>query len=63
QAVKDLAQGYRVSALSKDGIIEAIESVNHSFIVGVQWHPEMMIEKYPVFLRIFEALVEAASKK
>ncbi|HOK49364.1 MAG TPA: gamma-glutamyl-gamma-aminobutyrate hydrolase family protein, partial [Sedimentibacter sp.] len=55
--------GYRVSALSKDGIIEAIESVNHSFIVGVQWHPEMMIEKYPVFLRIFEALVEAASKK
>ena len=63
QAVRDLAEGFKVSALSKDGIIEAIESANHSFIVGVQWHPEILVEKYPVFLKIFEALVNAASKK
>jgi gamma-glutamyl-gamma-aminobutyrate hydrolase PuuD len=29
----------------------------------VQWHPEILVEKYPVFLKIFEALVNAASKK
>ena len=63
QAVKNIAQGYKVSALSKDGTIEAIESLNHSFILGVQWHPELLYKKYPVFLKIFEALVKNASKK
>lgn len=63
QAVKDVAEGYKVTAISGDGIIEAIESENHDFIVGVQWHPEIMFERYPEFLKIFEALVSAASKK
>ena len=63
QAVKDVAEGYKVTALSGDGIIEAIESENHDFIIGVQWHRELMFERYPEFLKLFEALVEAASKK
>lgn len=63
QAVKDVAEGYKVTAVSEDGIIEAIESVEHSFIVGIQWHPEIMFERYPEFLKIFEALVNASSKK
>jgi putative glutamine amidotransferase len=63
QAVKETGQGFKVAALSKDGIIEAIESVNHSFILGVQWHPEIMIEGYPAFLKLFEALLKAASGK
>jgi len=29
-----------VSAYSKDGLIEAVEDMNHRFFVGVQWHPE-----------------------
>lgn len=62
QAIKDVAEGYKVTASSNDGIIEAIESVNNDFIVGVQWHPELMFERYPIFLKIFEALVDAASK-
>ncbi len=62
QAVKNIAEGYKVAALSRDGTIEAIESVNHTFIVGVQWHPELLYERYPVFLKIFEALVKAAKK-
>lgn len=62
QAVKDIARGYKVAALSKDGTIEAIESVNHTFILGVQWHPELLYERYPVFLKIFEALADAAKK-
>ncbi len=63
QAVKDVAEGYKVTAVSEDGIIEAIESVDHSFIVGIQWHPEIMFERYPECLKIFEALINAASKK
>ena len=43
QAVDKIASGFRVVAISVDGVVEAIESVNvsdSSFIMGVQWHPE-----------------------
>ena len=33
-----------VSALSDDGLIEAIELSNHKFFIGVQWHPESTIK-------------------
>lgn len=62
QAIRDLAEGFTVTASSADGIIEGIESVNHSFIVGVQWHPEIMFDRYNEFLKIFEALVQASKK-
>lgn len=39
QAINQVAQGFRVTAISEDGIIEAIEKDK---IVGVQWHPEQM---------------------
>jgi putative glutamine amidotransferase len=29
-------------AMSEDGIIEAIRWEGHSFVVGVQWHPEFL---------------------
>jgi putative glutamine amidotransferase len=41
QAIKKLAETCSVSALSEDGIIEAIEGPH---LLAVQWHPERMIE-------------------
>ncbi|MCS1350555.1 gamma-glutamyl-gamma-aminobutyrate hydrolase family protein [Mechercharimyces sp. CAU 1602] len=40
QALRQLAPCFIGSAHSKDGLIEAIESKEHSFVLGVQWHPE-----------------------
>jgi microsomal dipeptidase-like Zn-dependent dipeptidase/gamma-glutamyl-gamma-aminobutyrate hydrolase PuuD len=40
QAVREAAPGFRVSARSADGIVEAIESTEYKSMVGVQWHPE-----------------------
>lgn len=34
----------KVSAVAEDGIIEAIESPEHTFVLGVQWHPEAMLD-------------------
>ena len=34
----------KVSAISQEGFIEAIEDPSKKFFVGVQWHPESMIE-------------------
>jgi putative glutamine amidotransferase len=43
QAVKALGEGLVVEAMSEpDGIVEALRWEGHSFVVGVQWHPEFM---------------------
>ena len=61
QAVKDLGEGLKVNAVSKDGIIEGVEHTDHPFIVGVQWHPERMFEKYEDHFKLFRAFVKHAS--
>lgn len=63
QAVRLLAPGFCVNATTQDGIIEGIEKVDGSFILGVQWHPELMFEKDPMMLKLFEALLNASAKK
>lgn len=45
QAIKKLGCGFRVSAVSLDGVIEGIESAEHPFALGVQWHPEALARK------------------
>ena len=56
QAVRDPGRA-RVSALSPDGIIEAIE-LSDCFALGVQWHPELL--EAPEHFAIYQALVRAA---
>jgi putative glutamine amidotransferase len=59
QAVNRLAPGFRLSATAPDGVIEGIESENHKYVVGVQWHPETMWEKDPQMLKLFKSFVQA----
>jgi putative glutamine amidotransferase len=41
QAVKDVADGFVVEAVSAtDGIVEAVRLPDERFVAGVQWHPE-----------------------
>lgn len=62
QAIKDLAPGFKVAARSKDGVIEAIEK-DEGFVMGIQWHPEMMAGKdNKLMLNIFKTFVEISSK-
>jgi putative glutamine amidotransferase len=60
QAIKDLGEKLVISAISpKDGVIEAVESDAHNFVIGVQWHPE--IEASPdLDNKIFSAFINAA---
>lgn len=61
QAIKDIAPGFNIVSVSYDGIIEAIESNPHKWVVGVQWHPEA-IEVYENFKILFEAFIFEALK-
>lgn len=42
QAVRKLGEGFKAVAFAKDGVAEAIEKTGGAFILGVQWHPELM---------------------
>ncbi|MFZ5631948.1 MAG: gamma-glutamyl-gamma-aminobutyrate hydrolase family protein [Bacillota bacterium] len=62
QAVRKVAPGFMVSAQSADGVIEALESPDFRFALGIQCHPETLWERRPLFLNLFKKLVEAAKK-
>jgi putative glutamine amidotransferase len=59
QAVVEPPAGFTVSALSEDGLIEAVEGQG-SFALGVQFHPEWMFPERPEFLRLFGDFIRAA---
>jgi len=62
QAIGELGQGLVASALAPDGVIEAIEDPSFPFVLGVQWHPELLLEREPWNLGIYRLLVEAARR-
>lgn len=63
QAVREIPPGYRVSAVSSDGIIEAMESERLPFAVGVQWHPERVAVCEKDTAELFRYFVSCAAKK
>ena len=61
QAVKEVPQGFRVTAVAHDGIIEGMESTAFRPILGVQWHPEcLLLENDRTMMPIFDWLMEQA---
>ncbi|MCG8619013.1 MAG: gamma-glutamyl-gamma-aminobutyrate hydrolase family protein, partial [Desulfobacterales bacterium] len=56
QAVKTLADGFKPTAYSADGIVEAMEYQGDVRAIGVQWHPEDLTVNYPEFLGLFKVL-------
>ncbi len=60
QAVDQLPSGYRLSARSDDGVVEAFEDPGHSFVVGVQWHPEDLAATDRSAQQLFQGFVDAA---
>lgn len=57
-ATKELVEPYaKISAYSEDGLVEGFEARNKTFIMGIKWHPELMLsEKYVDSL--FEEFIE-----
>ena len=59
QAVRAVSPILCVCGRSADGIIEAVEQREYPFLIGVQWHPEMLADTYSHASRLFEAFVRA----
>ena len=62
QSVSDVAASFVVSAVSPDGVIEAIEQPDAPFCLGVQWHPENFWRSGE-FASLFEAFVDTAKQR
>jgi putative glutamine amidotransferase len=62
QAVRKVAPDFRMNATAPDGVVEGIESTRHTFALGVQWHPELLVDELDFNLALFRRHVEAASR-
>ncbi|WP_010240718.1 gamma-glutamyl-gamma-aminobutyrate hydrolase family protein [Clostridium arbusti] len=62
QTLNRIAEGFTVTAKAKDGTVEAIEKDGENFVLGIQWHPEMMSSSSQEMLHIFGNLVKNAKK-
>lgn len=62
EAVARVGDGVRVCAQAPDGVIEAIEVVDHPFALGVQWHPEFFLQEGSPDRALFAGLVDAARR-
>ena len=60
QAVDRLGAGLRVVGHAPDGVIEAIEATDGSYLRGVQWHAETLVDR-PTHLALFADLVRQAA--
>ncbi|MCG7393622.1 gamma-glutamyl-gamma-aminobutyrate hydrolase family protein [Microvirga sp. ACRRW] len=61
QSVDRLGDGLRIAARDEIGIVQAIENEKAPFLIGVQWHPELLVWKKPQ-QRLFAALSHAAGE-
>ena len=63
QAIRELAPDLEINGVSPDEVVEGVSHPGSSWILGVQWHPEMMFREHPEHLKPFEALVVEAARK
>lgn len=56
RAPRLMTTGYSV----EDGLVEALESPEHSWVIGIQCHPERQDEVPRSFAKLFEAFLERA---
>jgi putative glutamine amidotransferase len=61
QAVQDLAPGLRVIGVDENGVVEALEVDGDDRVLGVQWHPELLVDE-PAHAALFSWVVGAATR-
>ena len=62
QALKTISDSFKVVGHAADGVPEAIELPDHPFCIGVQWHPEELVEKTEHAPKLFRAFIAASAQ-
>ncbi|MBX3460697.1 MAG: gamma-glutamyl-gamma-aminobutyrate hydrolase family protein [Planctomycetes bacterium] len=61
QAIERPGKNQQVTATAPDGVVEAMQHTDHRFRIGVQWHPERMLNDAGM-VKLFQAFVAAARR-
>ncbi len=59
QSILNLGHDLIISAKADDNVIEAIEHKFYPFMIGVQWHPEYLINQLDY--KLFEAFIDSCN--
>lgn len=62
QGIRELASRFRPMAYADDGLIEAFHDPAADFLVGLQFHPERMLDEYAGNWRVWKAFGEAVRR-
>jgi len=63
QAINQPGRGLKAVGWSPDGVIEAVESTEHPWLLAVQFHPENLVGSHEPSRRLFEAFVAACAER
>lgn len=61
QGVERMGESLVATAHAPDGLIEALEGIGDAWVVGVQWHPEMLIDQDAPTRHLFETFIAASA--
>lgn len=66
QAIAELAKPLQITGRSPDGLVESIELRADDrdllpYFIGVQFHPERLVAKYPIFRELFQSFTAACA--
>lgn len=62
QGLGVVSDGLEELGWAEDGVIEAVKSREHEWVLGVQWHPEAMVDHHHEQLNLFECFVGATER-
>ncbi len=62
QAPLRVAEGLIVNAVAPDGVIEGLEEPHCRFVIGVQWHPELLYRRDAAGKKLFRAFIKEAAR-
>lgn len=60
QGVRRLGERLAPTAVAPDGLVEGLESVDGSYLVAVQWHPEVLVDHSLPTQRLFVSFIDAS---
>lgn len=63
QGIRRLARRFRAMAHADDGLIEAYYDPAAPFVVGLQFHPERMLDEHPGNQRVWNAFATAVRRR
>jgi gamma-glutamyl-gamma-aminobutyrate hydrolase PuuD len=63
QGIRRLGRHLQAMAHAEDGLVEAFYDPRHRFVVGLQFHPERMLEEYEGNWRVWQAFGAAVHQR